>query len=210
MDSYLTEQQQLEQLKLWWKKQGKWVISLIVLLAITSTGWQIWRHHREKMLEHASDHYEWLLDGVVTNNPLVVQAQTRYILRRYPHTPYALMAALMQARQLVYENDLGGAEEKLGWVLEHANNRSLKQVARLRMARVMLAEGKHKKALELLKKVDDNNYFPTVESLKGDIYRVMKEKEKAREAYQKAAQALSNQETAQPLLQMKLDDLASS
>lgn len=210
MDNLLTEQQQIEQFRQWWKKHGKITIAVVILVIIANIGWQIWRHHREKMLTHASDHYEWLIDGVVSNNPLVVQAQTRYILKRYPHTPYALMAALMQARQSIYENDFANAEEKLLWVVSHARNKALKQVARLRAARVMLAENKGEKALDLLKKVDDSNYTPAIESLRGDIYLAMNKKDEARDAYQKAVQALNEQDTAQPLLQMKLDDLAST
>ena len=209
VDNYLTEQQQLDQIKQWWKKNGAFTTLLVLFLVVANIGWQVWRHHREKMLTHASNHFEWLMDGVMSNNPVVVQAQTRYILKRYPHTPYALMAALMQARQAVNENDLPGAEEKLTWVLEHAQNKSLKQVARLRAARVILAENKPDQALELLKKVDDANYLPAIESLQGDIYFAKGEKEQARDAYQKSVQSLNEQDTAQPLLQMKLDDLAS-
>lgn len=209
MDSFLTEQQQIELFKQWWKKNGKLVILLAVFAIVVNVGWQVWRHHREKVLAHASDHFEWLLDGVVSNNPLVVQTQTRYILKRYPHTPYALLAALTQARQAVYDNDLPGAEEKLLWVMDHANNKALKQVARLRAARVILAENKADKALALLNTVDDANYYPAIEALKGDIYLAMGQREEARDAYKKAVQSLSDQDTTQPLLQMKLDDLAS-
>ncbi len=209
MNNFLTEQQQLDQLKQWWKKNGAFTTLLIVFVIIANMGWQVWRHHREKMLTHASNHFEWLMEGVMSNNPLVVQAQTRYILKRYPHTPYALMAALMQVRQAVNENDLPSAEEKLMWVLAHAQNKSLKQVTRLRAARVVLAQNKPDAALELLKKVDDENYRPAIESLTGDIYLAKGDKDSARAAYQKSMQSLNEQDTAQPLLQMKLDDLAS-
>lgn len=209
MDNFLTEQQQIEQFKQWWKKNGKLTLFLACFIIVVNVGWQIWHHHHEKVLSHASDHFEWLLDGVVSNNPLVVQTQTRYILKRYPHTPYALMAALMEGRQTVYENDLPGAEDKLLWVMNHANNKALKQVARLRAARVILAENKADKALALLNTVDDENYFSAIEALRGDIYQAMGQKEEAREAYKKALQSLSEQDSTQPLLQMKLDDLAS-
>ena len=209
MNNFLTEQQQLDQLKHWWKKNGAFTMLLILFVIIANIGWQVWRHHREKMLTHASNHFEWLMDGVMSNNPLVVQTQTRYILKRYPHTPYALMAALMQARQAVNENDLSSAEEKLMWVLMHAQNKSLKQVTRLRVARVVLAQNKPDAALDLLKKVDDENYRSAIESLTGDIYLAKGDKDQARAAYQKSMQSLNEQDTAQPLLQMKLDDLAS-
>lgn len=208
MDIFLTEQQQIEQIRHWWKKHGKWVFLFVAALILINVGWQVWRHHHEKDLQHASNHYEWLIDGVVSNNPLVVQAQSRYLLSRYPHTPYALMAAFMQARQAINENDLPRAEEKLLWIMDHTRNQAIKQVARLRAARVMLAQSQADKALSLLKKVDDENYLPVVESLRGDVYLAMGKKEEARVAYEKAVKTLNDQDAVQPFLQMKLDDIA--
>lgn len=208
MDIFLTEQQQIEQIRQWWKKNGKWLFAFLLAFILLSVAWQVWHHHREKDLMHASNHYEWLIDGVMSNNPLVVQAQSRYILSRYPHTPYALMAAFMQARQAINENDLPRAEEKLLWVVEHASNASVKQVARLRAARVLLAQAQQDKALDLLKKVDDASYYPLIESLRGDIYLAMGKRKQAKEAYENAVSHLSDQDAIQPFLQMKLDDIA--
>ena len=210
MNSYVTEQQQIEQLKSWWKKYGNWLIFCIVAVLLVGSIIQALRHHHEKILVHASDHYEWLLNAVESNNPQMVQAQSRYILKRYPNTPYALFAALMQARLAVYNNDLSDAEDKLQYVIDRANNLSLRQVARLRLARIYLAENKLDKGLEILKTVDAPIYQAAISGVEGDIYYAKGDMKAAREAYQNAVNNMSDAAPMQPLFQMKLDDLANN
>ena len=209
MENFLTEQQQLEQLSHWWKKNGKFTLGVIALVVLISIVWQLWDFEREKTFGLASDRFEWLLEGVMTKDDKVVQTQANYILEHYPRTPYYLIAALMQAKQAVDDHDFVTAEEKLLNVMSRTSDKALKQVARLRAARVMIAENKASQALELLKKVDDNNYLPAIQSLRGDIYLAMGQGRQARQAYQEAIQLLGEQDSFQSFLQMKLDDAAS-
>lgn len=210
MDSYVTEQQQIEQLKTWWKNYGNWLILAIVVGLLTALVAQSIRHHHEKMLIHASDHYEWLLTSVEGNNPAMAQSQARYILKRYPNTPYALLASLMQARQAVYDGDLPLAEEKLQYVMANAENHALRQASRIKLARILLSENKLDKALDTLKTVDDPNYDAAISDVEGDIYVAKGDTKSAREAYQQALSSLSEAAPIEPLIQMKLDDLATT
>lgn len=208
MSVYATETEQIEQLKRWWHQYGKFTLAVVVIGFLISWGWHAWQKQHERLLQTASVVYERLLTSIIRDDQVAVQKQAARLFQHYPRTPYAQLAALILARKAVYDGDLDSAQTKLHWVMKHGENSSLKELARVREARILAAKGKFKEALELLNKVDDKVYLPLVEDSKGDIYMLMNNKKAARAAYAEALKTLPTYEIMQPLILMKLDDLA--
>lgn len=206
MNAY-TEAEQLELLKKWWHEYGTAAIIGILLALILGFGWRYWQQHREQKLAHVSMRYEQLLTNVVNGNSDAVQNDANRLIERYPNTPYTQLAALQLARQDVYQNKLADAEDKLQWVMKHGDNSALREVARLRVARVFLADNQAQKALAILDDVEDKAYQPVALEVKGDVYAAMGKYAQARDAYSQALKALPEFAVMQPLLQMKLDNL---
>ena len=84
---------------------------------------------------------------------------------------------------------------------------SFRQIARLRLARVLLVEQKPSDAIKILEKVDDKNFNGLINEIRGDGYLAMKNLEIARQSYKEALRELPDAETIRPLLQMKYDNL---
>ena len=208
MDVYLTEAEQIEQIKQWWKKNGTMIVISIVVALLASFGWRYWEYRHERSLTKASVIYERLLNSLANNENDNMEIQADRLMDHYRHTPYAEVAALMLARQAVYNNDLATAESNLKWVMKHGDNKALRQLARIRAARVLLAENKPSEALELLQKVDDPSYLSSTQSVLGDIYLSLGKTDEARKSYSQAITATPGIEVMQPLLQMKLDNLS--
>jgi len=205
---YASETEQIEQLKRWWQQYGKSTLAVVIVGFLISWGWHAWQKQHERLLQTASVVYERLLTSIIRDDQVALEQQATRLFKHYPHTPYAQLAALILARKAVYNGDLEGAEQKLMWVMKHGENAALKQLARIRQARILAATGKQKEALKLLDKVDDKAYLSLIYDAKGDIYIQMENKEAARSAYQEALNALPTYEIMQPLILMKLDDLA--
>lgn len=208
MSVYATETEQIEQLKRWWHQYGKSTLAVVIVGFLISWGWHAWQKQHERLLQTASVVYERLLTSIIRDDQAALDQQANRLFQHYPHTPYAQLAALILARKAVYNGDLDAAEKKLNWVMKHGENSALKQLARVRQARILAAKDKPKEALALLKKVDDKAYLPLVYDAKGDIYMQLGDKTAARDAYQSAIKVLPTYEIMQPLILMKLDDLA--
>lgn len=208
MNVYATETEQIEQLKRWWHQYGKFTLVVVIVGFLISWGWHAWQKQHERLLQTASVVYERLLTSVIRDDQVAVQKQASRLFQHYPRTPYAQLAALILARKAVYDGDLPAAKKKLDWVMKHGESAALKELARIREARILATEGKLKEALELVNKVDDKTYLPLAQDMKGDIYMLMNNKEAARTAYQNALKGLPAYEIMQPLILMKLDDLA--
>lgn len=210
MSDYLTEQQQIEQLRLWWKKYGWNSILVIALALLVSVGWHFWLQHREVKRERASMHYQTLLTAVVNNDTQEAVKEATLLTNDYAQTPYAALATLILARNDVYQNNYSQAEKRLTWVMKHASTPSLRQVARIRLARVLLQENKAPQVLKILHKINDPAYLPMIDETKGDAYAQLNNVVQAKDAYQEALTILPTYAAARPIVQMKLDNLPQS
>jgi predicted negative regulator of RcsB-dependent stress response len=210
LTEYLTEQEQIQQLKTWVKQYGPTVLLGIILAVVTTTGWRYWQNYQNRILVHASNVYDEMLALRAQNNNADATVQAKKLLAHYRKTPYADMAALLLARDAILKKEYSEAIAQLNWVIDHTRNTSLREVARLRMARVFVAEQKPDAALDLLKKVNDKNYIGLIDEVRGDAFLAKQDPTAARTAYQLALQELPNAEVTRPILQMKYTNLITA
>lgn len=207
-DYYLTEQEQIQQLKNWLKQYGSTILAGILLALAVTSGWHYWQNHRNQMLLRASHIYDVMLTSRAQNNIEDATAQAKQLVYEYPKTPYAQMAAFLLAQDLVSKRDFTEAAEKLQWVIDHSNNNAIQQIARIRKARALIADQKPDAALEFLQKTSDALFIGLIDEVRGDAYLAKNNQKTAREAYGRALEELPDSESERPILQMKYDDLA--
>lgn len=211
VDIYESEAEQVEHLKKIWREYGVATIVGVIIAITLGFGWRFYQQRHEHILEHASMRYEQLLTSVVNGNAAAVEVQANRLIDRYPHTPYAEFAALQLARQDVYQNKLADAESKLRWVTKHGDSPALREVAKVRLARVLLAEKQPQQALDVLNTTaDEKAYVGIALEVKGDALLALGKTTEARAAYEAAMKAFPGFEATQPLLEMKYEDLAGA
>jgi predicted negative regulator of RcsB-dependent stress response len=208
LTEYLTEQEQIQQLKNWIKQYGLTILAGILLAVIITSGWRYWQNYRNKILTHASSVYDEMITLRAQNNPDAANVQAKKLLNHFSRTPYAPMAALLLAREAVLKKNYTEAIAQLNWVVAHSKNQSIREIARIRIARIMIAQKKTNDALALLKKLDDKSFRGLVDEIRGDAYIAQNDVTSARNAYQLALSEIPNAEVSRPILQMKYDNLA--
>lgn len=209
MTEYLTEQEQIQQLKTWVKQYGMTILVGIVLALFASYGWRYYQNYHNKILLHASAVYDEMLTLRAQNNNEGAKIQANKLISHYPKSPYAQMAAFMLARDAVINKNYGEAVNHLNWVVDHSKNHSIQEIARIRIARILITDQKPQVALETLKKLNDKNFIGMVDEVRGDAYLAMNDPQAARKAYELALQELPNAEVNRPILEMKYDNLAT-
>ena len=206
MDNYASDEELVENIKKWWKANG---LSIIIGLAIGLAaifGWRYWRSYQDHQAEAASQRYEALSQAVEAGKTAEANEQGEALANEFSRSPYTLLAMLQLARLAVQEGDNAVAAERLRWVVEHADRQELKDIARLRLARVLLALNQLAEAETQLEQINSAVFYAEREELKGDLYLARAEPDKARVAYG-AALAAAGAGGQNALLQMKLDNL---
>jgi predicted negative regulator of RcsB-dependent stress response len=206
VSNFETEDQQVEDLKKWWKENGKAVIAGVVLGFSAIFAGRMYIDHLENQRIQASIEFERMNMAEQQQQKEAMFSYGEQIVSTYPGTPYAAMASLALAKWHVEKGELEAAQNRLQWIIDHEDQPDIVHVARLRLARVFLAEAKPDLALGLLANVDTEAYTSIYQELRGDIYLAKNQLEQARTAYAAALETLNERDDRQ-VLQMKFDDL---
>jgi predicted negative regulator of RcsB-dependent stress response len=128
-------------------------------------------------------------------------------MEQHGSTVYAALVALRAAKSNLDASDRKAAKAQLTWVIEHASQKELALLARVRLAGLLLDEKAYDEALQVLK-VDVPDAFATVfADRRGDVYAAMGKPAEARAAYTEALSKAGPQEPLRALIQLKLDAL---
>ena len=204
-EHYVSDDEQVEAIKKWWKTNGMGIVAGLVIGAVGVLGWQYWGSYQTERAEQASLFYDALRGAMRGNDAAQIREQGEILLNDYDDTAYATLAALMLAKVEVQDGNPEAAAQHLQWVLDNASQAVVKDLARVRLARVRLSEGRLDDAEAQLSQVHNFNLTAEVEELRGDIHVARGDVPKARIAYE-AAQAAAGP-TGGELLQIKLDNL---
>jgi len=207
---YATDEERVEELKKWWKENGKSVIFGIVLGLGILFGWRWWQDHQLNQSIQASTLYNQLELSIQQKKPEQAEALSQQIKNQFENHAYAIYAVLAMAKVKQDANDVPAAQAYLQWGLEHAKTPELKHLLTIRLARVLLSINEDDKAYDLLDTTENTPFASSFEELKGDILMKKGKPEQALLAYQKATLMVPDGTTINPALQYKIDDLSRS
>lgn len=207
-----TEEEQVEALKRWWQENGK---SLVLTIAVSIGGvlsWNAYQDHETNQAETASGYFQQLMNSAPAGQLNESQiAEVRYnselLKTEFDTSTYAQFGALMLARVEVQEGDLTAAAAQLQWVLEQQGDAEINALATIRLAKLLGAQGQYDSALDLLVDGDDAWQLGRLE-VRGDLLVAQGELDAARAAYEKASVLADASGASNPLLGLKLDNLA--
>lgn len=206
----LEEQEQIETLKAWWSDHGKLVVAIAVAAALAVSAFQGWRYYSAQQAERAATLYLQLGEAERTNDAKRVRDIASQIIARHASTQYAGMAALTAAKAGVATGEVEEAKKNLQWVVEHAKESQMRDVARLRLAGVLLDEKKYDEALKLLSSTPAESYTMLYADMRGDVLTAQGKLAEARAAYQLALEKTEATSSYRRIIEVKLDALGEA
>lgn len=212
MESYRTEEEQVEALKGWWKENGQSIMIGAVLALGLGFGWQGWQQHQTQQGEAASLTYQRMLESL-SQEETVGAAPGRELAKQLKEdhrgTTYAQFAALHLARLAVNAGQPAEAEQELRWVLSMADaGTEIHQIAQLRLARVLAASGDSEAALGILQGAQ-SGFVASYAMARGDILLGLGREDEALIAYQSAEASMDPAAPVPRTLQEKLQYLGA-
>lgn len=203
----LEEQEQLAAMKAWWQQYGGMIMLAVTAALLTIAAYQGWRYYRSTQTMSALALYEQLERAQRGGEPKKAIDIAAQIESRYGGTPYAVMAALTSARLAVAAGDVAGAKTQLKWVMDNTRDDDIRDIARLRLAGVLLDEKSYPEALALVETKVGDSLAGLYSELKGDILAAQGKAAEARTAYQLALDKSESGSTYRATLQLKMDAL---
>ncbi len=205
----MSEDDQWEALKRWLKENGAWIVGGVVLGVGGLFGWRWWDAHVTERAEQASAQYSQMQTAVESSDMTTAQELAAGLHDDFNGTPYAEQAALLLVRRYVEQGEFDRAAEGLRALVDDSDDPYLREVARVRLARVELAQNKPDAALATLEVKAPGAFSAVFSEVRGDALLAKGDRAAARDAYRVALleAGASGLDTAQ--LQLKLNDLAA-
>ncbi|MEY3288803.1 MAG: hypothetical protein RLZZ419_1045 [Pseudomonadota bacterium] len=207
MEIYDTEEEQLDAVKRWWKENGQSTIVGLVIGVIVILGWNYWQSYKKDQSEQASAIYSQLIQAIAADKKDSAEKLAERIQEQYSKTEYATYSNLLLAKIKVQQGDLTKAQTILKNLATGSNN-EFANIAKIRLVRLMLANGQYEQGLQLINDVDpatSSSFSGNYDELVGDLYVGLDRLDQARSSYQKAFESGYKS----PLLQLKIDDLTA-
>jgi predicted negative regulator of RcsB-dependent stress response len=209
MSTYdLEEQERISALKDWWDKWGMWVQVALAAFVVGMLGVQGWRYYQKNEAEQAEAVFKSVQktaqetaagkDGKKLSEAATAMAD------KYPGSFYSTQAQLMAAKVAFETKDFTAAKGHLQWVADKGRE-SHRNVARVRLAGVLLEEKKYDDALKVLDGVKEESFLQVAADMKGDVYAAQGRADEARAAYQIAVDKADPRSSMKVVSQAKLD-----
>lgn len=206
----LEEQEQIASLKTWWSMYGNLLTSVVTAASLAVIGWQGWNWYQRGQSSQAAAIYAVLEQAVTVRDAQKIKAAAGELTEKFAGTSYASLGALQAGKQSFEAGDLKTAKIQLAWAADNGKD-EIKDIARLRLAAVLLDEKAYDEALKQLDFSHAPAFAARFQELKGDILVAQGKKAEALTAY-KLAQGKSDGKTGvgSELLQQKIDSLGEA
>jgi predicted negative regulator of RcsB-dependent stress response len=208
-DYLLTEKEQLEALKRWMRENGLAIVAGVAVAALGLGGYRWWQAHQNGADLAAGAMFVQMENAFAQGDRTHAFILLGDLERRYPSSPYADQAKLASAKAFVEDNQLGRAADELRDVMQHTRDPILKPIARLRLARVQIAQHQPAQALATLNDADAGALAAQYAEARGDAYYAMGQKATALAQYRLARATDTGGDSDSGLLDLKISDLAA-
>ena len=209
MDEYMSEKEQWEWLKGWVRENSPWILGGVGIGAILVYGWFWWGDRTDRLAVEAGTKYTQLAEAVNRGDKTQSQSLTAQLEKDFGSSPYTDQARLLMARTAVDAGELDKAGGILKDLMAKTRDKELAFIARMRLARVQLAQNQPDVALATLAAVDAGAFKSRFEEVRGDVLYAKGDKPGALAAYRSAREGANSQSADTQTLDLKIDDLVA-
>ncbi|TPH25665.1 tetratricopeptide repeat protein [Haemophilus haemolyticus] len=200
----IEEEQEINQLKDWWKENGKTIIVAFILGVGGMFGWRYWQAHQAEQIAQASAQYDALIYSTQQDEQ-AKKANIEQFVQANSKTAYAVFALLDEAKKATEKQDFAAAEVNLNQALTQSQDEVLTSIVALRLSAVQFQLGQLDNALTTLNQVKGESFNARKAILSGDIQVAKGDKVAAKNSFEQTQQSGSQLE--QQMAKMKLNNL---
>jgi predicted negative regulator of RcsB-dependent stress response len=203
----LEEQEQLDQIKHFWKKYGNlisWVLIVILGGYAAWNGYQYWQRDQAAKAAVLFDEVE---RAVTAGDVARVERSLADMKDKFGGTHYAHQSAMLAAKALQDKDQVDAARAALKWVAETAPDAAYRDIARMRLSALLLDAGSQDEALAQLSAPFTPAMAGLAADLRGDVLQAKGQTPEALVAYQSAWDQMADMPDYRLLVLAKLNAL---
>lgn len=203
----LEEQEQLDQLKHFWKQFGSGIVWALIVVLIGFSSWNFYQYRERSQAVEAALLFDEIERTAGSSDVSQLERVFANMKGRYPNSVYAQQAGLLVASR---HFELGNAEStktELAWVIEKSSDLGLQSIAKLRLAGVLAEARDYGAAHKLLESSFPVAFEALASDRQGDTFLLQDKKIEALAAFNKAHKLFDERSEYRRLVEVKLNSL---
>ena len=201
----LEEQEQLDQVKHFWKQYGNLITWLLILILAAYAGWNGYQYWQRSQAGQAAALYDEVERAAKAGDVARVQRSFSDMQDKFGATVYAQQAGLLAAKALYDKGSIDAAKAALAWVADKASDEGYQAIARLRLAGVLFDSKAYDEALKQLAANFPADFAALAADRRGDVLAAQGKKAEAVAEYQKAYRGLDERVDYRRMIEVKLN-----
>ncbi|RVU45467.1 YfgM family protein [Rubrivivax rivuli] len=206
----LQEQEQLDALKSFWKKQGNLITWTLVLVLGGFAAWNGWNFWQRDQGVKAGAMFEELDRAAAAGDAEKTARVFADMRQRFPKAPITQQGGLTAAKVQVDKGQSDAAKASLTWVAENGVEDEMRTIARLRLAAVLADAKQFDEGLKVLDAATAPEFTALVADRRGDLFMAQGKKAEARTAWQAAYAAMDPKLDYRRLVEAKLGSIGAA
>ncbi|MBX3659323.1 MAG: tetratricopeptide repeat protein [Ramlibacter sp.] len=203
----LEEQEQLDQLKHFWKQYGNLITWALIVVFGSIAAWNGWQYWQRNQAAQAAAMYDEVDRSAKAGDPAQLERALADMKDKFASTAYAPQAALLAAKTFYAKGKTEEAKAALIWVASNASDEGYKAIARLRLAGLFMDAKAYDEALKQLADPVPTEFDALVADRRGDIYLLQGKRAEAREAFTRAYKGFEDRSEYRRLVEIKLNSM---
>ena len=203
----LDEQEQLAELKHFWKQYGDLITWVLIAVFGTVAAWNGYQYWQGRQATQASVMYDEVDRAVLSGDMARMERSLADMKDRFGGTVYTEQAALLAAKAYYEKGNIDASKAALTWVSDKATDEGYKSIAKLRLAGILLETKAYDEALKALTGSFPKDFAPLASDRRGDVLLLQGKKTEARAEYEKAYKGLDERAEYRRLVEVKLNAL---
>lgn len=203
----LEEQEQLDQIKHFWKQYGNAITWLLIVVMGAFASWNFYNYWQRSQAQQAAALFDEVDRAVLASDAARMDRVFSDMKDKFGGTAYAQQAGLLVARQYITLEKPDAAKAALAWVAEQSSDAGYQALARLRLAAISMESNNFEEALKLLSMSYPASFEALVADRKGDVLVLQGDKAKAVTEYEKAYRLFDARTEYRRLVEVKLNAL---
>ncbi len=205
----LQEQEQLDELKAFWKRYGNLITWAVTAALLAFAGWNGWNWYQRNQATQAAAMFDELDKAATAGDADKTGRVFNDMKDRYAGATLTEQAGLIAAHVQYDKGQADAAKASLSWVAEHAAEDEYRAIARLRLAGVLLDSKDYPGALKALEGINAKDFSALADDRRGDVLLAQGKTDEARAAYKAAYAAMDDKTDYRRLVEVKLTALAT-
>jgi predicted negative regulator of RcsB-dependent stress response len=201
----LEEQEQLDELKHFWKQYGNLITWVLIVVFGGIAAFNFYNYWNRSQSAQSAAMYDQVERAATGGDVASLERAMNDMKDKFGGTTYAQQAALLAAKTFYEKGNKDAARAALAWVVDKSSDDGYQAIARLRLAGILVETKAYDEALKQLSSSFPKEFDPLVADRRGDVFMIQGKKAEARAEYEKAWKGLEDRAEYRRLVEVKLN-----